>query len=273
MAGLTDYTETAFLNFLRGTNLPTAPTTVYIGLNSADDDAGGSEVTATYLSGRAAYTASNFTSPATVSVQRQIKNSTLITVGTAIAIGASVPNFSVWDSLTGGNCLWSGAFVDGVGAASPLSFGIGDTITIPINGLILNLSLTGTSIYLRDKELNWLRGTGAGTAPTTYAGLATAVNADGTITEVTTTVRVAGRVTVSAWDAVGTSAPNKFTRNTNSINFGASAGAVTNLSHMILMDAATSGNLLKFPALPLARNVAASDPVIWQAGKVRIEQS
>jgi hypothetical protein len=273
MAGISNYLETEHIDYLRGSNMPTELTTVYIGLNSADDDDGGSEVTTDYLSGRASYTTSDFTAPATVTGYRQIKNSTLITLGTAIDAAASVPNYSVWDSLSGGNCLWTGTFVDSLGDPTPLAFAISDVITVAINGLQLNLSIASTSIYLRDVQLNWLRGTTAPSAPTTYAGLVTAVDPNGTVTEVTTTVRVAGRLTVSAWDAIATDGEYKLTKNTNAVDFGNSAGTVTALSHVCIWDASMTGNLLKFGALSLARNVGIGDPVVWQSGKIVIKES
>lgn len=270
MAGSTAYFDTKQVEYLRGTALGTPPS-LYIGLNSADSNDGSSEVTSTYLPSRAAYTGSSFGSPTTVGTNRVITNSTAVALGTSIAPSTGISHFSIWDAISEGNCLFVGTFVSG-STPTPLVFSSGIAVSIPVNTLTISLSITSHSIYLRDIYLNWIKGTSAPTAPTTYAGIATAAAADGTVTEVTTTVRVAGRVLVSAWDAIATLGNYKFTINTNAINFGSSAGAVTGVTHFPLWDAASGGNLLVFPALASPRDIGIGNPVSLDAGKYKIQQ-
>ena len=271
MTGSSNYFEAKQIDYLRGVAFPSSPAMLYVGVNSADNDAGGSEVTTTYFAGRVSYTSSSFTAPSTVGSFRRILNSVGVNFGTAIASATSVPFFSIWDAVTGGNCLFIGTFSAG-GVATPLVFTSGQPVAIEVNGLLVELSITAHSIYLRDIELNWIKGTTAPAAPSTYMGLATAAAASGTVTEVTTTVRTAGRVQVTAWDAVATSSDYQFTVNTSDVDFGLSVGVVTALSHVPLWTDATAGNLLVFPALSITRNIAVNDPVKFNAGRYRIQQ-
>lgn len=274
MAGLSNYLETKYLEHLVGiANLPTALSTVYIGLNSADDDTGGSEVTTTYLAGRVAYSTSGFSSPSTASGYRRISNSAAIPLGTAIAAATSIPYYSIWDAASGGNCLWVNPFVNSSNVPTPFDFDSGDNISILANTLYLELSIADFSIYIRDVQLNWIKGATAPSAVAPYIGLATAATADGAVTEVTSTVRVAGRIQVSGWDAVSASGDYQFTQNTAAINFGSSAGSVTGLDFAPAWDAASGGNLLIFPALPVARDISTGDPVVWDAGKYKVQQN
>lgn len=106
--------------------------------------------------------------------------------------------------------------------------------------------MSAFSNYLENAICNWIRGTAMPSAPAAlYVAL---FNGDPTDTgtggtEVTTTIRTAGRVT-------GTfGAPTDGVIQNNAIvNFGSAAGSAT-VSHFALFDAATGGNLLLYAAL------------------------
>lgn len=101
--------------------------------------------------------------------------------------------------------------------------------------------MSGNSNYLANAVLAWVKGTAMPTAPTTvYVAL---FNGDPTDagtggTEVTTTIRAAGRVAVT----YGTIA-SKSMSNSAIVNFGNSAGATT-ITHFGIFDAASAGNML-----------------------------
>jgi hypothetical protein len=120
------------------------------------------------------------------------------------------------------------------------------------------------SLYLGSAICKWLAGTAMPAAPTNcfvalYNG---SPKASGT--EVTATIRTAGRVGIT-FDTVGTNDNN--VTNSAAVDFGASAGAVGNLDFVGIFDAASSGNLLfsaQLPGGPFA--VTAGAPVSFNAG-------
>lgn len=267
-----NYLEEKILLWIAGTTFPSAPATLYFSAHSADpSDTGASEVTSTYFSGRASYTSSNFTSASTVGTTRQIKNSALIDFGTSIAAG-SVPWIGIWDAATSGNFLCSFQLVTSSNVAEPLTFGNGDPVTISANTLELNFSITRFSVYLIDAIIGWFKGTTFPSAPTTvYAGLYTALTTSNVGTEVTTSIRVAGRVAVS-FGSVTDEGTAKILKNDAIVDFGASANSVTGVYIVGLLDAATSGNLIGFGQFdPI--DIIATRPVNFPANYIRITVS
>lgn len=124
------------------------------------------------------------------------------------------------------------------------------------------------SNYTRDKYLNWIKGTAFGTAPTTvYVGLyssdPTPANSG---TEVTTTIRVAGRVAVAFGSVTQTTPYNTMTHAAD-VDFGNSAGAAT-VTHFGIFDASSAGNLLDYEALTTSRSITIGLPVKFVAGAI-----
>jgi hypothetical protein len=267
-----NYIEEKVLLWIAGTNFPSAPTTLYFSAHSADpSDTGANEVTSTYFSGRASYTSSNFTSPETIGTTRQIRNSALIDFGNSISAG-SVPWIGIWDAATSGNFLYSFQLVTSSNVAEPLVFGNGDPVTISADTLKINFSIARFSIYFVDAKIAWLKGTTMPSAPTTvYAGLYTALTASNTGTEVTSSIRLAGRVAVS-FGSVTDEGAAKLLTNDAIVNFGASDSSVTGVYILGLLDASTSGNLIAFGQFD-PRDIIATQPVNFPANYIRITAS
>jgi hypothetical protein len=119
------------------------------------------------------------------------------------------------------------------------------------------------SNYLANAVLNYLDGDAMPTAPTDvyvalFNGDPTATGSGGT--EVTTTIRVAGRLAV-AWGAVASRACS----NSADIDFGLAAGGAT-VTHAALFDASAAGNMLMYSPLDTTRVVVAGDPVVIPTG-------
>jgi hypothetical protein len=123
--------------------------------------------------------------------------------------------------------------------------------------------MSGNSTYLGNAILNWVKGSAMPTAPTTvYVGL---FNGDPTDsgsggTEVTTTIRVAGRVAVT----FGTVA-SKAMANNAIVNFGAAAAGAT-VTHFGVFDAASAGNMLGSNALSGGGTISAGASVSFASG-------
>jgi hypothetical protein len=123
--------------------------------------------------------------------------------------------------------------------------------------------MAGFGDYVENAVLNWMRGTAMPTAPAAmYVGLFSSDPTDANTggTEVTTTIRVAGRVAGTFGAASGGSISN-----TAAVDFGNAAGAAT-VTHFAIFDAATSGNKLFSGALAASKSVGSADPTSFAIG-------
>jgi len=119
------------------------------------------------------------------------------------------------------------------------------------------------SDYLENKILDHLRGTSY-TAPSgLYIGLFSTTEGDaGGGTEVTTTIRPAGRVAVTMGAASGGSMSNSAIA-----DFGASAGAAT-VTYFGVFDAASAGNLLFAGPVTTTLSITTGINVSWPIGSL-----
>jgi hypothetical protein len=92
-------------------------------------------------------------------------------------------------------------------------------------------------------------------------------------TEVTTTVRPAGRVLILAasWGTISTSGLIRSLPCIADINFGVSAGNAGFVTAIGLFDAATGGNLIGIGTISVT--IAAGDPVFVAANRFSIQVS
>lgn len=268
---ISNYLEDKILLWISGTTFPTALSTLYFSVHSADpSDTGANETTATYFSGRASYTSSDFIAPETIGTDRQIRNTVAIDFGNSISAGTAAW-IGVWDAATSGNFICGFELKDAAMIPFPLSFGNGDPVAISPDAFFFNLSITGFSVYLVDAIFGWFTGTTMPSAPTVYAGLFTALNTSGTGTEVTTSIRVAGRVAVS-FGSVTDEGVAKLLTNDAIVDFGNSAGSVVGVYILGLYDASTSGNLIGL-LVTTPRDIIATQPVNFPFGYIRITAS
>jgi hypothetical protein len=113
MAGFSTYFQSAILNWIKGTAMPTAPAAVYVALFSADPTDAGTltnEVTTTIRT--AGRVAAPFGAVSTASGTGTIANSAIVDFGTA-AGSATVTHFGIFDAATAGNMLGSGTISGG----------------------------------------------------------------------------------------------------------------------------------------------------------------
>jgi len=127
--------------------------------------------------------------------------------------------------------------------------------------------MSGLSNYTQNALLNWIKGTAMPTAPTAvYVGLFSSDPTDaGSGTEVTTTIRTAGRPAATFGSITG----NTSMANSADVDFGSAAGAAT-ASHFALFSAATGGNLLASGALAESKSVVATTPVKFPTGALTV---
>lgn len=128
--------------------------------------------------------------------------------------------------------------------------------------------MSGFSNYLQNAVLNYLKGTAMPAAPASvfvalFNGDPTDAGTGGS--EVTTTIRTAGRVAA----AFGAITSNTSMSNSAIVDFGAAAAGAT-VTHFGLFSAATGGNLLASDTLAAPQTVAVSNPVSFAIGSLTV---
>lgn len=126
--------------------------------------------------------------------------------------------------------------------------------------------MAGFSDYLEDAILNWLRGSAMPSAPAAvYVGLYSAAPTDaGGGTEVTTTIRAAGRVAATFGAPSG-----GVIANTGIVDFGDADGGAT-VTHFGIFDAASAGNLLAWAALTQSQTISTGNLVSFAVSALTI---
>ena len=107
-----------------------------------------------------------------------------------------------------------------------------------------------------------------------YVGLATAVSTaeTGSVTEATFTNYARQQVTASNWTLVGSDSTDQQTAtNAANIEFPASGGTNNTITHIIITDAASSGNVLFVGALDVQKVIESGDIFRINAGNLTIE--
>jgi len=127
--------------------------------------------------------------------------------------------------------------------------------------------MSNFSNYTEAAISNWLRGNASMAATgTRYIGLfngsPTDTGSGGT--EVTTTIRTAGRLA-----ATFTSPSDGVMQNSAEINFGASAGN-TSVTHFGIFDASSAGNMLIWGPLTTEKTIDSSDIVLFEAASITV---
>lgn len=107
-----------------------------------------------------------------------------------------------------------------------------------------------------------------------YVGLATAVSTaeTGSVTEATFTNYARQQVTAANWTLVGSDSTDQQTAtNAANIEFPASGGTNNTITHIIIADAASSGNILFVGALDVQKVIESGDIFRINAGNLTIE--
>lgn len=132
---LSDYTQLANLNWLKGTAFPAAPSAVYVALfNGSPTDTGtaGTEVTTTIrAAGRPTVT---FGTPSAGTAAATLANSAAVDFGAA-AGAATVTHVALFDAATAGNMLWYGTV-----SGQPVSVAAGANVTFDSGDLSLSIN-------------------------------------------------------------------------------------------------------------------------------------
>jgi hypothetical protein len=107
-----------------------------------------------------------------------------------------------------------------------------------------------------------------------YVGLATAVSAaeTGSVTEANFINYVRKQVTAANWTTIGADSTDTQTAtNAANIEFPASGGTTNTITHVIITDASSSGNILFVGALDASKVIASGDIFRINAGNLTVE--
>ena len=126
----------------------------------------------------------------------------------------------------------------------------------------------GFSDYWENKILDHIFGKGSYTPPTIYVGLSTAdPTEDGSgLAEPSGNGYAREQTSASDWNA----ASNGSLDNAGNITFAQASGNWGTITHFVLFDAATAGNMLAYGILSQSKSISESDTARFQAGDLRI---
>jgi hypothetical protein len=260
VANLSVYSRNQLVDWMSGVADMAASGTVYLALYDGDPSGAGSDVTDTVATGgRIALTGMSTSSGGAKSATNSAD-----LVFTTSAIGNATVTYVAGFDAQGdgaGNMRWYKQIASN-------SISTGNPVKILANGLTLT-SDADLSSYSGDYVVNWMSGEADFPATgTRYMGLwLDNPQGGGSPTEVTSTIRVAGRLafTTNMGSASGGSATNA-----TLINFGNAAGGAT-VGYTACHDAATAGNLICSDVVTGgAQTVTAGNPVSVPASSLVI---
>jgi hypothetical protein len=132
------YLADRILTWVKGTTFPTALSTVFVNLHSGDPGTAGTansvQSTVTGSANRTSVTSSTFSSVGAASGGGfQVTNGNSVQITTNASGSATVTHFGIWDAVTGGNFLASGALTTSVDVQS------GDTVQFNIGALAIRV--------------------------------------------------------------------------------------------------------------------------------------
>jgi hypothetical protein len=258
MNNLSNYAEKKLIDHLFKVASYTPATNIYIGLHTADPtDAGnGAEVSGNNYS-RVACNVWNAAS------NRASANTGDIVFPEASVSWGTVTHFSLWDNSSAGNLLAHGQF------GSSKVIGSGNVPTIAAGGITITFEAGVFSTYAANKLLDHLLKTAAFTVPTNLAlGFSTADPTDAGSGVSEPSGNNYSRTVVNSWDAAN--ATTGLTANTNAITGPVASGSWGTLSHLVIYDNTSGGNLLVHGALGSPQTVGANDWLEFAAGALTI---
>jgi hypothetical protein len=248
MANLSVYTRNKLIDWINGKASMPAHATTYLALFNGDPSSGGAETTFTICSARVAISSTMGTSSGGAGSSTNAADLTFTTA----ALADSVINYiAAYDDPTAGNLLW-------YKSVTANNVYIGNQVKFLATTLVVSASGDLTA-YSKDYLVNWLTGKADFPATTNrWYSLWSTDPQGGTPTEVTTTIRVAGRINFTADMADASSGT---ATDTTMIDFGNAAGGAT-IGWTGCSDASTSGNLIISHAITgSAQTVTTGNPV------------
>jgi len=237
-----NYLEAKILDHLTGKTAFTMPSVTAVALCTADPTDTGTGASMNECANANAYarvtvSAANWAAAAAAASS----NAAAITFPEATGSQGTATHWAIVDSATygAGNVLFYGAL------DSSLVIATGVTPNIPIGDLDIDLSAS-CSTTIKNQILDHCLGKTSYTQPTAYAGYSTAdPGSDGTSVAEPSAGYAREATTGATWDAASGGA----VANAATITFDQATGSQGDITHLVLFDALTSGNVLVSGAL------------------------
>jgi hypothetical protein len=247
MANLSVYSQNKLVDWINGKASMPASTTTYLALFNGDPSGAGSEVTLTICAARIAISSAMGSSTGGAGSS---SNGSDLTWTTSALAGATVNYVGAFDAVTGGNLIWYKSVTSNAVSAGNMVKILSGQLTVTATG-----DLSG---YSKDYLVNWM--TGKASFPSAGTRYYSLWNGDpqGAGSEVTSTIRAAGRI---AFTSLMAAASSGAASDSTLIDFGNAAGGAT-ISYSACHDASTSGNCLISHAITGgAQSITAGNPV------------
>lgn len=254
MGSFSDFLENKVIDHILKTGAYSPPSTVYLGLSTADPTDSGSGL-AEPVGNAYIRKAISFGAAAA----RTITQDAQIDFDTATGDWGTITHWALFDAASNGNILAYGSLSAGVAVNT------GKAPYITSGEISISFNAGKISNYLANAILNWVFNAGTLTQPTSLhvALIETTEITDSDTGSTIDELDMTGyaREQCNAWDAAsgGTSA------NTNLIDFGALTGTGETVTAIALLDASTAGNLLFYDNTP-NQAIANNDTVQIAAG-------
>jgi len=295
MSQLTDYGENRLIDFIRS-NEPSLPSSWYISLGSLELDSDGvvipdstfTEFTGTgYARQAVARSLTNWAGTqgagsvqASTGASHATSNNVVINFGTSGSAWGTATHVAFNDASSGGN-KWIFAELE-----DPMVIGNGEPVTIPIEAISMSLGLSGgMTNYLANKMIDWLfRGQSASfisdldnyyfgysTTTPSNAGAATEPNVGGYARAVMPRGFTYWSATSIPGDTGSSEGTDGRTSNNIAIQWPAPTADQGDVSHVVVFDAATLGNMLFWTPIQAVKTIAAgSDAPAYNPDKFGI---
>lgn len=269
MGSLSDYAENALLNHLT-TNAAYSPSaTIYLALCTADPTDAGTGASMNEVANSGAYARKAITFGAASS--RRVTQNATVTYDQASGSWGTISHWAIVDSAThgAGNMLAHGAFSVSKSVVS------GNTPSVASSEVYVEITAsTGLSTYFANGFLDRMFRNQAFTVSATYAALATSAPSDGAAgTEVSGNNYARKQISANggsapAWGTVSAGSVS----NGAAVTFATPSGSWGTVTHMMIMDASTSGNMLAYGDVT-DNAVAANDTVQFATSALTITQA
>jgi hypothetical protein len=254
MDSLTDYSELELLDHLFGNGVYAPPAAIYLALFTADPTEVGLLTNEPSTNGYAR-TAITFDAASS----RQILQGAQVTFPQCSGGGwGTLTHWGIIDAASAGNMLAYGTLSSSIGTAD------GNVPFVAAAATVISIAPGAVSNYLAHKLLDFMFRNQAFTPPDIYAGFCSAAPVDtdtgSTITELTGGAYA--RILFADWTAALAGA----LQNNTDINFVTPTGDWVTITHSVLCDAITAGNLLIHTTATPNQAPLIDDPVKFVAG-------
>ncbi len=257
MGSLSNYVENEVLDHVLLTGDWAQPTTLYVGLSTADptDDGSGIAEPGAGAYARVSHAAWD------VSSSRATENTGTISFPEATASWGTVTHFFISDAPTAGNMIAHGAL------SASKTIGSGDNASFQDGAIDVSFNSGGIGTFLADAVLDHIfKNTAYDTTASIYVALSKADPTDNNSGLDEHSGDNYARVNHDAWDAASAGA----TENDGAVTFPQASAAWGTVTHFAMFDASTNGNLLFYGALDNSRNIGQNDTPSFADGALDI---